>query len=379
MDTPRGGIKLGTFVGAPVILSPSWFLIAAFVVFTFAPTVRDYLPDLSPGANYVVAATYAVLLLLSVLVHELAHAVLARAYNLPVTQIVADLWGGHTQFAAEANRPTASAVISCGGPAANLVLAGVGLLVKESPDGVVALLGNALFVANLLLAIFNLLPGLPLDGGRVVESLFWGLSGERSTGTVVAGWLGRGVAVGVLLLGFVLPLVKDGDPDPTLLIWSALISGLLWTGATQALRWGGMRRRATRLDARALARPGGTGPRHLDDAAEVGSWRPTSTSPTSSCWTRTASRSAWWRPTRSTRWSHRSARRAGPVADACPPAVRRPAGQHDRRGAAAAAGPDARRVDVRAGRRAGTGRAGGRTRPGGRHGAGRPLLDSRHG
>lgn len=255
MDTPRGGIRLGTFVGAPVILSPSWFLIAAFVVFTFAPNVSDYLPELSSGQRYLVAATYAVLLLVSVLVHELAHAVLARAYGLPVTQIVADLWGGHTQFAAEATRPTASAVISVGGPAANLVLAGVGLVVRESPDGVVALLGNALFLANLLLAVFNLLPGLPLDGGRVVESLFWGLSRERSTGTVVAGWLGRGVAIAVLLLGFVLPLLRNGDPDPTLVIWSALISGLLWSGASQALRWGGMRRRATRLDARTLARP----------------------------------------------------------------------------------------------------------------------------
>jgi Zn-dependent protease len=255
VDTPRGGIRLGTFVGAPVILSPSWFLIAAFVVFTFAPTVRDYLPDLSPGANYLVAATYAVLLLLSVLVHELAHAVLARAYGLPVTQIVADLWGGHTQFAAEATRPAASAVISFGGPAANLALAAVGLGVQESPSGVVALLGNALLVANVLLAVFNLLPGLPLDGGRVVESLVWGLTRDRSTGTVVAGWLGRAVAVAVLVGGFVLPLTRDGNPDATLVIWSALISGLLWTGASQALRWGGMRRRATRLDARTLARP----------------------------------------------------------------------------------------------------------------------------
>jgi Zn-dependent protease/CBS domain-containing protein len=255
VDTPRGGIRLGTFVGAPIILSPSWFLIAAFVVFTFAPTVKDYLPDLSPGANYLVAATYAVLLLLSVLVHELAHAVLAKSYGLPVTEIVADLWGGHTQFAGEATQPLPSAVVSVGGPAANLLLALVGLVVRESPDGVVALLGNALFLANLLLAIFNLLPGLPLDGGRVVESLFWGISGERSTGTLVAGWLGRAVAVAVLFVGFVLPLVRSGDPDLTVVIWSALISGLLWTGASQALRWASMRRRATRLDARSLARP----------------------------------------------------------------------------------------------------------------------------
>jgi Zn-dependent protease len=255
MDTPRGGIRLGTFVGAPVILSPSWFLIAAFVVFSFGPSVRNYLPDLSPGANYLVAATYAVLLLVSVLVHELAHAVLAKAYGMPVTQIVADVWGGHTQFAAEAVRPLPSAVVSVGGPAANLVLAALGYAVQHNAEGVVGLLGNALFFSNLLLAVFNLLPGLPLDGGRVVESLFWGLTGERATGTLVAGWLGRGVAVAVPVFGIALPLLRDGDPDPTLLIWSALISALLWTGATQALRWAGMQRRATRLDARQLARP----------------------------------------------------------------------------------------------------------------------------
>ncbi len=255
MDTPRGGIRLGTFVGAPVILSPSWFLIAAFVVVTFGPSVRDYIPDLSPGANYLVAATYAVLLLVSVLVHELAHAVLARAFGMPVTQIVADVWGGHTQFAAEASRAWPSAVVSCGGPAANLVLALVGLAVRDgSGNDVVSLLGNALFYSNVLLAVFNLLPGLPLDGGRVVESLIWGISGERSTGTLVAGWCGRAVAVAVPVVGVLLPLAQDGSPDPILIIWCFLIAGVLWTGAGQALRWAGMRRRATRLDARRLAR-----------------------------------------------------------------------------------------------------------------------------
>jgi Zn-dependent protease len=256
MDTPRGGIRLGTFVGAPVILSPSWFLVAAFVVFTFGPSVSDYLPELSRGQDYAVAATYAILLLVSVLVHELAHAILAKAYALPVTQIVADVWGGHTQFAAEASRPTPSAVVSIGGPAANLALALVGLGVRHAANGgVVDLLGNALFYSNLLLALFNLLPGLPLDGGRVVESVFWALTRQRSTGTLVAGWCGRVVAVAVLFFGVLLPVFRDGAPDATLLIWSALISGLLWTGASQALQWGGMRRRAGRLDARQLARP----------------------------------------------------------------------------------------------------------------------------
>jgi hypothetical protein len=169
---------------------------------------------------------------------------------------VADLWGGHTQFAGEASKPTPSAVVSIGGPAANLLLAFVGLAVRDSGHGdVVPLLGNALFYSNLLLAIFNLLPGLPLDGGRVVESLVWGASGQRSTGTLVAGWCGRVVAIAVPIGGILLPLSKDGQIDLTLLIWSLLIAGLLWTGASQALRWGGMRRRAVRLDARQLARP----------------------------------------------------------------------------------------------------------------------------
>jgi Zn-dependent protease/CBS domain-containing protein len=256
MDTPRGGIKLGTFVGAPVILSPTWFLVGAFVVFTFGPSVRNYLPELSRGQDYVVAATYAVLLLVSVLVHELAHAILARAYGLPVTRIVADVWGGHTQFASEASHPLPSAVVSVGGPAANLALAVVGLAVRDASNGgVVELLGNALYISNLLLALFNLLPGLPLDGGRVVESAFWAISRQRSTGTLVAGWCGRVVAVAVLFLGVFLPFYENGSPDATLLVWSALIAGLLWTGATQALQWGGMRRKAGQLDARRLARP----------------------------------------------------------------------------------------------------------------------------
>jgi Zn-dependent protease len=256
VDTPRGGIKLGTFAGAPVILAPSWFLIAFFVIVTFAPTVRDFLPDLSPGAEYVVAATYALLLLASVLVHELAHAVVARSFGLSVSQIVANLWGGHTQFGGESTRPGPSAAVAVAGPIANLALAGVGWIVRGGqPTGVISLLGAALFYANGLLAIFNLLPGLPLDGGRVVESLIWAISGQRSLGTFVAGWCGRVVAVLVVGWGIGLPLLQGDSPNFGLVIWAGLIAALLWSGATQALTWAAMRRRAAGVDARSMSRP----------------------------------------------------------------------------------------------------------------------------
>ena len=257
MDTPRGGIRLGTFVGAPVILSPSWFLIALFVMFTFGPSVQNYLPELSRGQDYLVAATYALLLLVSVLVHELAHAVLAKAYGLPVTQIVADVWGGHTQFASEATRPLPSAVVSCGGPAANLVFAAVGLAVRHEADGgVIDLLGNAALPRQP--AAGGLQPAARSAAGRRPGRRVARLGRLRAAirrhrswpGGVGASWRSASCSSGCSCRS-----TATAHRDATLLIWSALIAGLLWTGASQALRWGGMRRRAGRLDARRLARP----------------------------------------------------------------------------------------------------------------------------
>jgi Zn-dependent protease len=256
--TDRPGLPLGRFLGAPVYLAPSWFAIALVVVVIFAPTVERS-AAIPPPLNYAIAAFYAVLLLMSVLVHEFAHAAAARTLGLPVHAIVANLWGGHTQYADDSPTPGRSALVAAAGPLANgaLTLLGVAALTGELAPigGVTHLLLFALVLSNGFVAAFNLAPGLPLDGGRVVESLVWAVTGRRSTGTLVAGWCGRLVAVAVIAVFVLGPLTRGAVPDLFTLVWSLMIAVMLWQGASSAVAVGKVRSRAGRLRLADLVEP----------------------------------------------------------------------------------------------------------------------------
>ncbi len=249
------GIKLGRLAGVPVYLAPSWFVVALVVVVVFAPQVEAAV-GLGPPDSYLVAALYAVLLLVSVLVHEFAHALTALALRLPVQQVVANLWGGHTQFADEAPTPGRSALVAVVGPLANGLLALLGWLLLPSVDtGVYRLLLLALVFTNAFVAVFNLAPGLPLDGGRVVESAVWAVSRRRWAGTLTAGWSGRVVAAAVLAWGLGLPLLSGRTPSAFTAVWTLMIAVLLWQGAGGAIGLGRLRRNAARLDLRRFTEP----------------------------------------------------------------------------------------------------------------------------
>lgn len=248
-------MRLGRVFGVPVRLAPSWFVIAVVVVLLFAPQVQAAI-GLEPPGNYLVAALYAVLLLVSVLIHELAHALAARAIGLPVHEIVADLWGGHTQYEDAAPTPGRTALVAVVGPVANAGLALLGWLALGSLDvGVTRLLVVALVFTNAFVAAFNLAPGLPLDGGRVVESAVWALHGRRWAGMLTAGWCGRVVAAAVVLWSIGRPLLAGRLPGVSEGIWAVLIAGLLWQGATAAIGSGRVLRRADQLRLAAHVEP----------------------------------------------------------------------------------------------------------------------------
>ena len=244
----RPGIPLGRVIGVPIYLAPSWFVVAAVVIVAFEPAVASA-SDVGRPATFAVAGAFVVLLLLSVLVHELAHAAAALSLGMPVKEIVATLWGGHTQFEDEAPTPGRSAVVAVVGPVSNGVLAGLGLLLlTQIDDGVGRLLLLALVATNGLVAVFNLAPGLPLDGGRLVESAVWAATGRRWRGTVTAGWCGRAVAVLVLLWTLGRPLIFGEVPGLFTLVWAVLIAGMLWQGASSAIAVGRLHSTAERLD-----------------------------------------------------------------------------------------------------------------------------------
>lgn len=252
----RGKLRLGSLIGVPVFLSWSWSLIALFVVVLFGPQVQRLFPELGIGA-YGIAFLYAVLLLLSVLVHELAHAASAKAFGWPTTEIVLNLWGGHTQFGSFQATPGRSLVTALAGPAANVLLAlgGQLLMVTWAPDGVGSLLLGIFTYANWLVAVFNALPGLPLDGGRIVESAVWAATGDQDKGTIAAGWAGRIIVLALVIGVVVVPLVQGRPADIPLIVILVMVGYFLWTGATESIRGAQLRLRVPGLTAAQLMHP----------------------------------------------------------------------------------------------------------------------------
>jgi len=255
--TASYGWRIGAIRGIPVYLGRSWPVIAIVVVLTFAPNVSTSTGEYGGIFGYAVAVAYAVLLLLSVLAHEAGHALVARRFGFRVDRVVADLWGGHTVYDSSTSRAGTSAVISVSGPLANLALAGIGYALMQAldPDGVVGLLLFAVTLTNAFVGVFNLLPGLPLDGGYLVHALVWKVTGDRNRALIVAGWLGRVVTVVFVLWLVGRPLLLGQPPSLVTIVWCGLIGAFLWMGATSAIRAGQSRRVIERVPLARVLRP----------------------------------------------------------------------------------------------------------------------------
>ena len=242
MSSPSPGLKIASLRGVPVYIGRSWPLIAIVIVALFGPQVARLHPEWGLGA-YAFAVAYALLLLVSVLVHEAAHALTGLACGYRVNRIVADLWGGHTAYDSPDSTPGRSALVAAVGPLSNAVMAFGGYLALQqvSGDGAAPLLLMAFTWSNAFVALFNALPGLPLDGGFVVDALVWKITGSRAKGMKAAGWCGRAVAVGVVLWALLPVLTGSGFASMWTLVWSLLIASFLWRGATAAVNVGSNR------------------------------------------------------------------------------------------------------------------------------------------
>ncbi|MGA7202994.1 MAG: site-2 protease family protein [Specibacter sp.] len=257
----REGLVLGSVRGTPIILANSWFLIAAITVLFFGPQLQSIYSGLGGGA-YLVAFAYALLLLFSVFIHELAHAVTAKLYGWTTHKIVLNLWGGHTEFDFTKATPGRALVVAFAGPLANFVLAGLGyLVVLALSDGpslaaeMVYLLTRIFIGANLLIGVFNVLPGSPLDGGRLVESIVWKATGSQEKGTVAAGWAGRVIVVLIVVGAIAVPYLQNTQPSLSTTFIVILLAGFLWMGASASIKGASIRLRLPAISAGALATP----------------------------------------------------------------------------------------------------------------------------
>ncbi|WP_375781959.1 site-2 protease family protein [Streptomyces zingiberis] len=259
-----GGILMGRPFGVPVYVAPSWFLVAALITWVFGGQLERVLPELG-NLRYLVSLFFAVAFYGSVLVHELAHTVVALRYKLPVRRIQLQFFGGVSEIEKESETPGREFVLAFVGPLLSLVLAGLfylGMYAVE-PGTVPGVLMAGLMISNLIVAAFNLLPGLPLDGGRMLRAVVWKVTGRPMSGTVAAAWTGRALAI-VVLAG--LPLLTHsgrlgnapeefgGVDTVTDALLAAILAGIIWTGAGNSLRMARLRERLPELRARNLTR-----------------------------------------------------------------------------------------------------------------------------
>lgn len=210
---PQGGFVVCRVAGVPVLLSPSWWFGTALIVLLYTPLVGRLVPDTGVWESAFVAAMLAALLAFSVLVHELGHCLVALRLGLPVHRVRLFLLGGISEIGVGAPSAAREGLIAAAGPAVSIGLAaatGLGWVTLQ-PSGVVWLLIAQTCVANLAVGLFNLLPGLPLDGGRMLRAALWAITGRRGVGTV-AGVIGAGmIAFGLLVWATVGLLRSDQD------------------------------------------------------------------------------------------------------------------------------------------------------------------------
>jgi Zn-dependent protease/CBS domain-containing protein len=254
-DHRQSGILVARPFGIPVYVSPYWFIIAGVFIVIYA----NDLSALSTSMRYVVAAAFVVLLYVSVLVHELSHSVVARSYGLPVRRILLYPLGGISEIEREAPTPGREFAVAGAGPALSLVLSAVGWgLSQLVPDGIPGALIRQLMVANLIVGVFNLLPGLPLDGGRMLRAVIWKFTGKPTSATIAAAWVGRVLALALLAIPFFSGGLTGGDIVSV--VWVVAIAAFMWTGATQSIKASRFRERLPGLQARRLVRKAVTVP-----------------------------------------------------------------------------------------------------------------------
>jgi Zn-dependent protease/CBS domain-containing protein len=205
-------IQLGRILGIPIGLHVSWFLIFGLVTWSLATGFfPDEYPDLGTGTYWVLGAVTSILFFGSVLVHELAHSVVALRHGIPVRSISLFIFGGVAQIGDEPKTAGAEFRIAIAGPASSLALGvffGV-LYLIDQPIPYLAAPSLWLMRINFTLAIFNLIPGFPLDGGRVLRAAVWSLTRDYFRGTQVAAFAGQVIAFGFIGVGLLVVLTGN--------------------------------------------------------------------------------------------------------------------------------------------------------------------------
>jgi Zn-dependent protease/CBS domain-containing protein len=253
-----GSLRLGRVLGITIELHFSWFII--FAVITLSLALSLYNDGRSIAMSVTFGILTSILLFASVLAHELSHSVVAIRSGIPVKSITLFVLGGVAHITREATRPRTELLVAIAGPLCSLVLAAVFGLVwflvwgrfEETFDSENPIYWLALI--NLMLALFNLAPGFPLDGGRILRAAVWQRTGDYQKATRIASSMGRGVAVLLIGAGVAIVLVSafSGGLNPINGIWLAFVGWFLHQAAANGYRQVEMQEALRGLTARSV-------------------------------------------------------------------------------------------------------------------------------
>ena len=215
----NGNIRIGNLFGIPFYVNPSWFLVLALVTWSYGDRYLTNFPELTGVLPWLLGLVAALLLFASVLAHELGHSFVAIAQGIQVKSITLFLFGGLATLERESKTPLQAFSVAIAGPVVSLILFGIFAFLSVSISlapplkAIISLLASI----NLILALFNLIPGLPLDGGNVLKSIVWKITGNPNKGVIFAGRVGQVIGWLAIVMGG-LSFFQTGNGLWTLLI-----------------------------------------------------------------------------------------------------------------------------------------------------------------
>lgn len=250
------GFRLGRLFGIKIDVDWSWLLIFLLVTWNLATVFSDVHPDWGTVLNLGTAVVASILFFGSVLAHELAHSLMAIAQGVPVRSITLFLFGGVSNIEREPPSPRAEFLITIVGPLTSIVLGGIFILLSgvgaisfggamQDPTAALGDLGPIMTLLlwlgpiNILLGVFNLVPGFPLDGGRILRSILWAVTDSLRTATRLASYVGQGVAWLMIIAGIAMVFGAEIPFFGTGLVsglWLAFIGWFLNNASVQSYR-----------------------------------------------------------------------------------------------------------------------------------------------
>jgi Zn-dependent protease/CBS domain-containing protein len=253
----NGNIRVGSLFGIPFYVNPSWFLVLGFVTLTYGNELGSQFPNLTGALSLVLGLVTALMLFASVLAHELGHSFVALRQGIAVNSITLFLFGGLASLEKESETPGEAFWVAIAGPLVSFLLFGIAALVGNSIQ-ITGPLGSMLELItyiNLSLGIFNLIPGLPLDGGNILKAAVWKITGNPYKGVKFASRVGQVFGWVAIISGF-LPYFVTHNFN-SIHIWNVLIGFFLLQNAGRSAQYARVQEQFVGLTAADAVTPNG--------------------------------------------------------------------------------------------------------------------------